>query len=300
MDNFYNGYSSQQREAMHQEQKRLEELGELATLSYFKEKHACAVCADPQRNAWHFEDYSRPFLFAPPACHAICTICLQRLHKRFTAPQEWRVFLAHVRKGGYGREFTALYSQEQRREWAQQVQAGQAPELPMIRARKLHGSEWWQGLSLEPDALRAPWARPRPLRPRLSAQAYRAAIAALTLTAREIELLVFHANSPQRTTTLTKLSTEVFASSNPATAGMHYGALAQKICEQLRWAPDRHADGSPVWMSVIAEGWQPEGREFEWSMIPALAEIYRGHETAHAFQGLAAASPVAVQLGLSA
>lgn len=289
MDNFYNGYSWQQREAIHHEQKRLEGLAELAPLGYLKEKHPCAICADPQRNAWHFEDYSRPFLFKPSACHAVCTVCHQRLHKRFTAPQEWKVFLVHVRSGGYGREFTALYSQEQRRDWAQQYQAGQSPVLPALRARALQGTEWWQHLTLDPDSLMAAWARPRPLRPRPHAAAYRAAIEQLKLTVREVELLAFHANSPRRTTTMLQLSTEVFASTNPAIAGMHYGALAHRLCEQLQWAPDCRDDGSPVWMSVLAEGWQPEGcREFAWTMIPALAGIYRNTAAARALQGVAA------------
>jgi hypothetical protein len=25
-------------------------------------------------------------------------------------------------------------------------------------------------------------------------------------------------------------------------------------------------------MSAVAEGWQPEGREYEWVMVPSLAE----------------------------
>lgn len=275
MQSFYNGYSWPQREAIHHEQRRLESLGELGALSYIREKRPCDICADPQRNAWHAEDYSQPFLFTPPAVFTVCMICHQRLHKRFAAPHEWNVFLAHVRCGGYGREFTALYSQEQRREWVLRSQDGRAPVLREIRARSGNGAEWWEHLSMDPDSLVAAWARPRPLRPYPSVVAYRTALARVDPTDRELELLAFHANSPRRTTTMRQLSVEIFASSNPATASAFYGALAEKLCQKLAWRPDSRADGSPVWMSLMAEEWQPEGGEPQWTMIPALAEVCR-------------------------
>lgn len=275
MQGYYNGYSWSQREAIHHEKRRLESLGELGELSYIREKRPCDICADPQRSAWHAEDYSQPFLFRPPAVYAVCMICHQRLHKRFVAPHEWRVFLAHVRSGGYGREFTALYSQEQRQEWITQAQGGKEPSLPVIRARSAGSAVWWERLSMDADTLVAAWARPRPLYLYPRAEAYRAALARLKPTVRELELLTFHANSPRRTATMRQLSVEVFASSNPATASAFYVALAQKLCEQLWWQPEPREDGVPAWMSVIAEDWQPAGQDVQWTMVPALADVCR-------------------------
>lgn len=275
MQGFYNGYSWPQREAFHRERKRLEGLGEFGVLGYFSANRPCEICADPQRSAWHVEDYSRPFLFKPPAVYAVCVICHQRLHKRFTAPHEWSVFLAHVRSGGYGREFTALYSQAQRRAWDTHMQEGCALILPVVRARPNPGAEWWECLGVDAESQTAAWARPRPLRPYPGIDAYRRAIQQLRLTVRELELLAFHANSPHRTATMRQLSVEVLASSNPATAKVFYGALAQKICEQLSWRPDVHEGSERAWLNVIAEDWQVEGGEVQWTMIPALADVCR-------------------------
>ena len=275
MGNFYNGYSWKEREAILHEQKRLEKQGNIEPLSYLKKNPPCDVCADPKANGWHSEDYSLPFLFKPPASFAVCTACHLRLHKRFQAPHEWQVFLAHLSSGGYACEFTALYSKKQRDTWAAEVQVGKVPTLPKIRTRALSGTEWWLRITLDRESLQAAWARPRPLRPRPTSEAYQAAIAQLALTPKETAMLVTHANSPKRAVTMRHLSERVFASSSPSVANAQYGALAHRLCEQLAWLPDKRADGSAIWMSAVAEGWQPEGREFEWVMVPTLAVLYK-------------------------
>lgn len=275
MGNFYNGYSWKEREAILHEQKRLEKKGDIEPLSYLKKHPPCDVCTDPNANGWHSEDYSEPFLFKPPATFAVCTACHLRLHKRFQASHEWQVFLAHLSSGGYAREFTALYSKKQRDTWAAEIQAGKAPALPIIRTRALTGTEWWLRLTLDRESLQAAWARPRPLRPRPTSEAYQAAITQLALTPKETAMLVTHANIPKRATTMRYLSERVFASSSPSVANAQYGALAHRLCEQLAWLPDTRPDGSPIWMSAVAEGWQPESREFEWVMVPTLAVLYK-------------------------
>jgi hypothetical protein len=42
-----------------------------------------------------------------------------------------------------------------------------------------------------------------------------------------------------------------------------YGRLAARRARELHWEPDPRENRSPIWMSAVAEGWQPPGREFE-------------------------------------
>lgn len=275
MGNPYNGYSWKEREAILHEHKRLVKAGNLEPLNYYRSARPCDICADPNRNGWHSEDYSLPFLFKPPATFAVCTGCHLRLHKRFQAPHEWRLFLAHLRSGGYAREFTALHPKKQRDVWVSEIQTGKEPILPIVRARAITESEWWLHLTLDRESLHAAWARPRPLRPRPSTKAYQTAIAQLALTSKESAMLVAHANSPKRATAMRNLSEQLFGSSSPSVANAQYGALAHRLSEQLGWLPDKRPDGSPIWMTAIAEGWQPETREFEWVMVPTLAALYK-------------------------
>jgi hypothetical protein len=59
---------------------------------------------------------------------------------------------------------------------------------------------------------------------------------------------------------------------NAQVANLLYGRVARGLCEILNWEPDRRKDGSPIWMSLLAEGWHPPGREFEWTMVQPAAD----------------------------
>ncbi|MFD1694957.1 hypothetical protein [Roseibium aestuarii] len=61
-------------------------------------------------------------------------------------------------------------------------------------------------------------------------------------------------------------------SDQPKTANLIYGSLARRLTALLDWVPDKRADGSPIWMSLLAEGWTPPGREYELTMVPAAVE----------------------------
>lgn len=282
MGNSYNGYSWQQRSKILQEEKRLTQAGDLEPLSYLLSKRPCEVCGDPGRPGQafqsHSEDYSPPYSFRPPESFIICAVCHARLHKRFPdasgKPSDWLVFLAHLNSGGYGHEFTKLYSLEKRKAWHASIEAGQCVSLPTLRDRRLTGREWWQTLTLDPESLIAPWARPRPWLPRPPLQDYRAALGQLQLTDDEMALLRYHAGLPRRCATMRHLAERVLSSKSPSHANLIYGKFAHRLAAALEWEPERRADGSPVWMTVIAEGWQPVGREFEWVMVPSLAAIY--------------------------
>ncbi len=91
-------------------------------------------------------------------------------------------------------------------------------------------------------------------------------------------MLRYHALAFRRTVTMREIATKVLDQTAPSAANLAYGRLAKRIGEFLKWDPDRREDGSPFWMSVIAEGWMPpttpaKPREFELVMVPVLAGL---------------------------
>jgi hypothetical protein len=235
------------------------------------------MCGDPERASgeWHSEDYSEPFSFQPPQSYPLCKPCHARLHKRFNAlPGEWELFCLHLEAGGYGSEFVALRSLSERRALSHRVASGQTVEFPTIRARP-SGPFWWRSLTLDPESLVAPWARPRPLRQRPEAAAYLKAFEALSVAEQELSLLRTHAAAPRRTATMRMLAKAALGADSPKTTNLLYGNLARQLTSLLEWEPDRRKDGSSVWMSLMAEGWYPPGREYEWTMVPSAAQAVR-------------------------
>jgi hypothetical protein len=66
------------------------------------------------------------------------------------------------------------------------------------------------------------------------------------------------------------------SSDSPSETNLKYGKLAHRLADALgpTWVPKEREDGSPMWMTTVAEGWQPAEREFEWVMVPNLATIF--------------------------
>ena len=270
-DGNYNGYSWKQRE------KPSPALKLALPNGYRSGQGPCDLCGDPERQTeLHSEDYSEPYTFKPPQSYWLCKSCHSRLHKRFNQPKEsWVLFLIHLRVGGYGVEFSELYSVGKRKAWQAELAAGRDVALPSIRDRKLVGDPWWEKLSLDPESLVAAWARPRPLRPRPDLDAYREAMAQIKPSERELALLRCHATSPNCSASMRYLAEHALNSNNPSIANLAYGSLAHRLCSALpQWQPDTRKDGSSIWMSVVAEGWEPEGREFEWVLVPQLRELF--------------------------
>lgn len=276
VDTFYNGYNGRQRNSTAKPLKAY-----LATLDPTAPPHPCGLCGDPDRphNQWHSEDYSSPQTVAPPQTYPLCNSCHGRIHKRFKAPAgEWELFCRHVDAGGYGREFTGLYSASTRRRIGDAVAAGENIKVAFIRQRP-DGPTWWRGLTLDPESLIAPWARPRPLRPRPDTGSFRTSITELGLSPIERAILHFHASAPHRTASMRAIAQAALHIDKPTSANLAYGRLARRLCEHLAWEPDRRSNGSPIWMSVVAEGWNPPStpqipREFEWVMVPSVAALY--------------------------
>lgn len=169
-----------------------------------------------------------------------------------------------------------LRNLEERRVLCQQIASGSQVTLTRIRPRE-PGLHWWQTLTLDPESLDAPWARPRPLRPRPDQVAFCRALQEVGLSDREVALLRSHANAPRRTATMRSLAREALESRSHWSANQVYGGLARRLTSLLQWEPDSRNDGSSIWLSLLAEGWHPPGREYEWTMVPSAAAAVRMH-----------------------
>lgn len=127
---------------------------------------ACMLCNDPEMPLdLHSEDYSKPYLYEPPAVYALCQSCHRfRLHTRFRSPQAWTAFLAHVRRGGYARDMRE--NPEIAAEMKAFAAAQKKGEPFVLRPLRPYpheiGTEWFVHLRMDRESLMDPAARPRP------------------------------------------------------------------------------------------------------------------------------------------
>lgn len=116
----------------------------------------CAICLDPRAPVvYHSEDYSWPPTWVPPATHAVCKSCHNRIHARFSRPWRWEAYKAHVRRGGYGSEVgTRSGSPKLCRELTTLQEAlakgRPVPEMRTLRERPESSHEWWEHLAATP------------------------------------------------------------------------------------------------------------------------------------------------------
>ncbi|MBN8443171.1 MAG: hypothetical protein J0M28_15950 [Thauera sp.] len=154
----YNGYTAKER------QEKFDELKRRRAAGLPQESTPCMMCGDPEAPVeQHSEDYSKPYRWTPPAEYALCGSCHYWLHQRFGKSLAWHAYKAHMRRGGYGKEFTDKEVKKERKAFEAAQASGQEytwRELPGRVART--GMDWWEHLTLSPDALAALWARPRP------------------------------------------------------------------------------------------------------------------------------------------
>jgi hypothetical protein len=162
--NWYAGFSPNERSDHLAEQKRRIASGELAPAS-----GPCALCGDPDtRTEYHSEDYAQPYCWTPPAAYALCAYCHRhQLHRRFSRPDEWAAYLAHVRRGGYARDLLNPTIRLEFETYRWSVSRGKSASIiplslfPLRPYSKVVGKEWFSGLTVDPRSLRDPAARPR-------------------------------------------------------------------------------------------------------------------------------------------
>lgn len=125
----------------------------------------CDLCGDPDVPVeYHDEDYSRPYLWAPPALFSLRRHCHRdKLHKRFARPAAWQAFIAHVRRGGYARDLKNPAIKKEVALYQAALERGDNPTLEQLRPYpRVAGEEWFAALSLDPTTMRIPSSRPRP------------------------------------------------------------------------------------------------------------------------------------------
>ena len=94
----------------------------------------------------------------------------------------------------------------------------------------------------------------------------------MNLSDNQVAMLRAHYRAPDRRITMGKLA-EAVGFKNYSVSNLHYGKLAHKLCDEMNTEPDDFSkDGSPFWLSIIAEAWKNKEGEYEFQMWPELAE----------------------------
>lgn len=106
-----------------------------------------------------------------------------------------------------------------------------------------------------------------------SAKNFKRALTDIELSVGQLAIFRVHYGAPDRRITMSKLA-EAVGYKNYRAANLQYGKLGKQIAKFLGEEPDyRHADGSPVWLFMLAEGWKnASSGEWEWQMWPELAQ----------------------------
>ncbi len=157
---WYNGYPWSEREAKFEVLTRRIASGEQSPAA-----GPCDLCGDDEVPVeYHDEDYSPPYLWDFPALLALCRNCHRnKLHMRFRWPAMWRAFLAHVRRGGYAREFKDPKVKKEVALHLAAIARGETSTLSQLHPyRKVVGEEWFANLRMNIESLSDPNARPRP------------------------------------------------------------------------------------------------------------------------------------------
>ncbi len=159
-ESWYNGYGPKERDAKYDVL-----IAAIAKAEVPAASGPCQLCGDPNAKvAYHSEDYSEPFRWLPPAMFALCRHChLAKLHKRFSQPESWGAFLAHVRRGGYAADLRDPSIHKEVDLYKAALRAGRQATLGALRPyRTREGGEWFASLRMDDASKRDRSARPRP------------------------------------------------------------------------------------------------------------------------------------------
>ena len=157
---WYNGYPWSERNAKLKEFVRKLKNGEIGPAT-----GPCELCGDPDVPVeYHDEDYSKPYLWGPPALFALCRNCHRdKLHKRFARPMAWKAFVEHIRRGGYARDLKEPVIKKEVAAYKAAIERGDTSSLRLLRPyRGVVGKEWFANLRMNSESLSDPVARPRP------------------------------------------------------------------------------------------------------------------------------------------
>ncbi len=106
----------------------------------------------------------------------------------------------------------------------------------------------------------------------ISVENYKRALASMSLTEKQLQMLRAHYHAPDRRITMSELAEQVGFSRFSA-ANLHYGRLGRNLCKAMQTEPDdTYQDGSPLWLSILAEVWTNKDGESEFQMWSELAE----------------------------
>jgi hypothetical protein len=94
----------------------------------------------------------------------------------------------------------------------------------------------------------------------------------MALSDNQVAMLKAHFRAPDRRITMEKLAESV-GFKDYRSANLQYGKLAHRLCEEMNTEPDdSFKDGSPFWLSIIAEAWKNREGKYEFQMWPELVE----------------------------
>jgi hypothetical protein len=144
----YNGWTPKERQTLQDALNRLHAQG-----LHPGTEGPCQLCGDADiRVKPHSEDYSAPYSFKAPAMYAICGSCHWHLHARFNDPERWAEFLHHVKRGGYGQEFSTPKVMKERKACRKAKLNGWIYKWHLTPGRVIRrGGHWWLKLSMDPN-----------------------------------------------------------------------------------------------------------------------------------------------------
>jgi len=159
VNSWYNGYSPKERDAKYKEMKHLISKGFLST-----PKAPCDLCNDPNSPVeYHDEDYGLPYIWTKPALLCLCRHCHRyKLHKRFKNQNNWNIFIAHIRRGGYASDLKNKEVIKELKFYKLALEKGENAALKTLRNyEQIIGKEWFSNLRMDIKSLDDPKARPR-------------------------------------------------------------------------------------------------------------------------------------------
>lgn len=283
MTKHYNGFTPNERAAKSRALAKLRNKGFSPCSG-----RCCDLCGDPDSpNFPHSEDYAQPYEWEPPYMYALCRACHGWIHKRFNYPFDWIAFKNHIRRGGYGFEFTSSKTLAERKKFKGVYEQGLPFHWEITRSRNNIISGWWEHLTLDPNSLTNPIYRGRPSFPievstmqnaLFTVDNYITALMKLRddkllRNTKYLELLRAQYNAPKHTISAPQLA-KIAGYSDHGVANLHYGKMAHHIAITIDFTPEARKNGEPMWWQALSTGSQAQPKspddQFEWVMRPEL------------------------------